>query len=181
MSLNRLSRAAAALVVVAGGLTGVPASVDRPDPPPAAASLPHAHREVTARKGWIWPTGRPVRVLRGFRPPAKRWLAGHRGVDLAAEVGSPVVSPAAGIVAFAGEVAGVGVVSVDHADGVRSTFQPVRPLVAAGENVAAGTPLGILVAGHDADSLHLGARMGSDTYVNPLRFIVGPVILKPWD
>lgn len=122
-------------------------------------------------------------VLEAFHPPAKRWLAGHRGVDLALAVGSPVMATAAGRVVFAGVVGGKPVVSVDHADGIRTTYEPVEASVAAGDVVEQGQILGTLLAGHRADgqdALHWGARRGRDHYLNPLHLIEPPVIrLKP--
>ena len=58
---------------------------------------------------FIWPVPAPS-VVRPFDPPPQPWLAGHRGVDLAGTPGSPVHSPGAGRVVFAGVVAGRGVV-----------------------------------------------------------------------
>jgi len=45
-------------------------------------------------------------------------------------------------------VAGVGVISIDHAGGLRTTYEPVEPLVRAGSRVLAGTAVGRLLAGH---------------------------------
>ena len=66
-------------------------------------------------------------MLRAFDPPAKPWLSGHRGVDLqAAHDGAPVTSPAAGTVSFVGVVVDRPVITIDHGDGLRSSFEPVR-------------------------------------------------------
>jgi murein DD-endopeptidase MepM/ murein hydrolase activator NlpD len=76
------------------------------------------------------------------------------------------------------------VVSVAHADGLRTTYEPVQPTVAAGLPVARGTPLGMLVAGHagcpvDA-CLHWGLRRGT-AYLDPLSLLRPPrVRLLPW-
>ena len=103
-------------------------------------------------------------------------MPGHRGVDLAAGPGQPVLAVAPGTVTFAGAVAGVGVVVVDHG-AVRSTYQPVVARVEAGEQVQAGTVLGVVttVGSHclPASCLHLGARRGDD-YLDPLR-LLGPL------
>lgn len=85
--------------------------------------------------------------------------------------------------AFAESVAGKGVVSVDHAGGLRSTYEPVRALVAAGQEVRRGQELGVLAAdgGHcpPGACLHWGARRGGD-YVDPLSLVgAGPVVLLP--
>ena len=141
----------------------------------------------------------PSRVTRGFDPPAHDWLPGHRGVDLAATPGPPVLAAAAGTVAFAGQVAGTPVVSIDHADGLRTTYQPVRAAVRRGQEVAGGERIGVLVTAAPAhgealgdadagagdaahDGLHWGARPGDSptAYVDPLALLEAAVIrLKP--
>ena len=135
------------------------------------------------RGHYQWPTGAPATVVEDFAPPAVVWGRGHRGVDLAAAKGTQVRSAAAGTVAFAGMVAGRPVVSIDHADGIRTTYEPVEPAVSAGDTVAAGQIIGTLLAGHRSDgvcALHWGARTGPKTYINPLRLLQPAVIrLKP--
>jgi murein DD-endopeptidase MepM/ murein hydrolase activator NlpD len=134
---------------------------------------------------WGWPmSGAPV-VSRAFDAPATPYAAGHRGVDLAGAAGQPVLAAGAGVVAFAGLVAGRPVVSVDHPDGLRTTYEPVQPQVAAGQVVARGSPLGTLVAGHagcPAEAcLHWGLRRG-EVYLDPLSLLRPPrVRLLPWD
>lgn len=130
--------------------------------------------------GWeaaVRPVDGPV--VRGFDPPDKRWLAGHRGIDLRAEPGTAVRAAAAGRIGFTGEVAGKPVVTVLH-DGVRTTYEPVRASVAVGDRVAAGTVIGHLEAGHDCGGsattcLHLGLLRG-DVYLNPLLLFERPEI-----
>ncbi|MEQ1359218.1 M23 family peptidase, partial [Salmonella enterica] len=80
---------------------------------------------------------------------------------------------------WAGTVVDRGVVSVQH-DGVRSTFEPVEAQVARGDRVARGQVLGTVTEGHSPGALHWGARVAEDTYVDPLRMLVGDIILKPW-
>ena len=41
---------------------------------------------------WDWPLPPPHHVVHGFDPPVQRWLAGHRGVDLAGFPDEPVVA-----------------------------------------------------------------------------------------
>ncbi len=135
------------------------------------------------RGRYQWPTGAPAAVVEGFDPPAVVWGRGHRGVDLAAAEGSQVRSAAAGTVVFAGMVAGRPVVSIDHGDGIRTTYEPVEPSVSAGETVGAGQVIGTLLPGHRSDgvcALHWGARTGPKTYINPLHLLQPAVIrLKP--
>ncbi|WP_081697183.1 M23 family metallopeptidase [Actinomyces johnsonii] len=135
------------------------------------------------RGRYQWPTGAPATVVEGFDPPAVVWGRGHRGVDLAAAEGTQIRSAAAGTVVFAGTVAGRPVVSVDHGDGIRTTYEPVEPSVSAGETVDAGQVIGTLLPGHRSDgvcALHWGARTGPKTYIDPLRLLEPAVIrLKP--
>jgi murein DD-endopeptidase MepM/ murein hydrolase activator NlpD len=124
--------------------------------------------------GYQWPLPAPHPVTRPFQPPPQPWLPGHRGVDLGATPTEVVRAAGAGVVAFAGWVAGVGVVSIDHPGGLRTTYEPVTPLVRAGQRILAGDPIGRLLAGHPgcpvAACLHWGLRRGS-TYLDPLALL----------
>ncbi len=130
-----------------------------------------------------WPLAGSPAVVRGFHPPVRRYGPGHRGVDLAAESGAPVLAAGAGTVVFAGTVAGRGVVSVDHPGGLRTTYEPVSPTVSAGDRVARGEQIGTVTPGHPGCAatacLHWGVRRGAD-YLNPLRLLtMAPVRLLP--
>jgi murein DD-endopeptidase MepM/ murein hydrolase activator NlpD len=123
-------------------------------------------------------------VLRAFDPPAKPWLSGHRGVDLeAASDGAPLRSPAAGTVSFVGTVVDRPVITIDHGNGLRSSFEPVASSLRAGSAVAEGDVLGQVQTGHCGPAppcLHWGVRRGED-YVNPLAFVMDlrPSVLLP--
>lgn len=148
-------------------------------PDTAAASGP-TRSTASAGAAWSWPTGTPVPVVRAFDPPEQRWQAGHRGVDLDVDIGSTVLAPADGVVTWAGPLVDRAVVSVQH-EGVRSTFEPVEALVSRGQHVVRGQVLGTVTEGHSPGALHWGAKVSQDSYVDPLRMLVGPVVLKPWD
>jgi murein DD-endopeptidase MepM/ murein hydrolase activator NlpD len=129
------------------------------------------------------PTASPVRVVRPFVGPAQPWAAGHRGVDLALAAGSTVLAPASGTVVVAGMVVDRGVVTIQHADGRRSSLEPVAASVVVGAEVAAGEPLGTLSQArhHCAGScLHWGVRQGL-AYLDPVTLLPGggPVVLLP--
>jgi murein DD-endopeptidase MepM/ murein hydrolase activator NlpD len=148
--------------------------------PPAAGGARRLERATGSR--WRWPLpGRPA-VVRRFEPPATRYGAGHRGVDLAGAPGEPVYAAGAGAVVYAGLLAGRGVVSVEHAGGLRTTYEPVRATVHAGQRVAAGVVVGHLDPGHAGcpapACLHWGLRRG-DTYLDPLSLLTGPIRLLP--
>lgn len=123
-------------------------------------------------------------VTRSADIPQQNWLPGHRGVDLALEVGADVRAAEEGTVTFAGMVAGTPVVSIDHADGIRTTYQPVHARVRAGDAVTEGQVIGRLAPStrDEHDGLHWGALTGRDSYINPLTLLEVPAIrLMPVD
>lgn len=92
-----------------------------------------------------------------------------------------MTSPTEGVVTFAGPIAGRGVLVVTHAGGLRSTFEPVTPLVEVGATVRRGQPIAAVdatVGGHCAPALclHWGVLRG-ETYLDPLALVVGRVVL----
>jgi murein DD-endopeptidase MepM/ murein hydrolase activator NlpD len=172
--------------VPSSGRTNYPVKVLMAGTGAAAPERPPPGR--TAGDGvvsWSWPLRpRPV-VVRGFWIGAYRWSPGHRGVDLAAAPGAPVLAPADGTVRYAGELAGRPLVSLDHGHGVLSSFEPVGPSVRPGEPVRRGQVIGHLEAGHShcapGSCLHWGVREGGQ-YVDPLTLPGiwrGQVILLP--
>ncbi|MEX0991379.1 MAG: M23 family metallopeptidase [Actinomycetota bacterium] len=132
-----------------------------------------------------WPVRGPV--IRGFERPESPYGSGHRGIDIAVAVGTPILAPAPGVVAFAGKIGSSLYVSVDHPDGVRTTFSWLSSvLVRKGDRVSAADTLGTSGEGHagaDIPHLHLGARFGGD-YIDPVPLfepldLVGLVHLAP--
>ncbi|MGY1617641.1 murein hydrolase activator EnvC family protein [Geodermatophilus sp. SYSU D00691] len=148
--------------------------------PARAAAAPET--PAVPAGAWSWPLAGPPPVTRPFEPPAGPYGAGHRGVDLGAAPGAAVLAAGDGVVAFAGMVAGRPVVSVDHPGGLRTTYEPVDAVVAAGQAVPRGAPIGTLLAGHSgcpvAACLHWGVRRG-EVYLDPLSLLVR-VRLLPW-
>jgi murein DD-endopeptidase MepM/ murein hydrolase activator NlpD len=166
-----LRRSTLALVAVALTVLGAPAAAASPPVGTQHLGVP----DGTARYGWPL---RPVpRVAERFRAPSQRWTAGHRGADLVGTPGQEVLAARDGVVAFAGPLAGRGVVSVLHADGLRTTYEPVAASVAVGDVVARGAVLGALEPGHAGcpapACLHWGVRRGEADYLDPL-VLVGP-------
>ncbi len=139
---------------------------------------PMAGQERSDRTRWRWPVSPRPAVLRSFRAPVSDYGAGHRGLDLEVADGTPVVAVEAGVVTHAGDVAGRGTVTVAHAGGLSSTYEPLDPVVRAGSVVAGGDLLGTVRArdgpGHcgSRPCLHLGARRG-DSYLDPYPLLVG--------
>jgi murein DD-endopeptidase MepM/ murein hydrolase activator NlpD len=164
-------------------------------PPMAAAAAGPARSAVTASlpagvaparpsgAAWSWPLAPRPAVLRAFDPPAKPWLSGHRGVDLrAAYDGAAVVSPASGTVSFVGVVVDRPVITVDHGNGLKSSFEPVDSKLVRGSAVTEGETLGWSRPGHCGaiPCVHWGVRRGEE-YLNPLAFVTDlrPSVLLP--
>ena len=119
----------------------------------------------------------PLTVLSEFAPPLQPWAAGNRGVDLAAYAGERVSAATAGLVVYAGLLAGRGVISIRDGD-LRTTYEPVDPVVSAGDTVVTGQLIGYVSAVADAcgppgSCLHWGA-LQSDQYIDPMRLLRMP-------
>ncbi|MFO7689663.1 MAG: M23 family metallopeptidase [Cryobacterium sp.] len=122
---------------------------------------------------WAWPVEPPHRVLAAYRGPQTPYSAGHRGIDLVAAAGDPVLAVHDGVVAFAGMVVDRPVLTLSHDDDLLSSVEPVLALVSPGDRVVTGQTIGIVfVGGHCAGCLHLGVRSGG-RYVSPLVFLGG--------
>ncbi|MEI6621859.1 MAG: M23 family metallopeptidase [Actinomycetes bacterium] len=135
---------------------------------------------VGASPAWVSPLAGPVVIETPFDPPDKPWLAGHRGVDLSAgQSGSAVRTTGSGVITFAGVIAGRPTITVSHG-GVRTTYEPVEPLLQVGTSVTEGQVIGTLRPfGHCQDPcLHWGLIEGQQ-YLNPLSLLdLRPPVLK---
>ncbi len=124
---------------------------------------------------WSWPVVGPV--IRGFDPPDTPFGSGHRGIDIAVAVGSPVRAPTAGRVAFAGPVGGRLFLTIDHGLGLESTYSWLDAVtVRRGDPISRGQVIGRSGTGHAGalvPHLHFGVRL-LDVYVDPFDYL-GPV------
>ncbi len=148
---------------------------------PVNAAASGATDPAPAREG-VWPLVPRPAIASKFDPPASRWGAGHRGVDLAGRAGQGVRTSLAGTVTFAATLAGRGVVVVDHG-GVRTTYEPVSASVHVGQQVGRGARIGTLqrASSHcfPQACLHWGLLRG-ETYLDPLTLVgAGPIRLLP--
>jgi murein DD-endopeptidase MepM/ murein hydrolase activator NlpD len=184
------------LPLVAAALVGA-----RPDPPRAATgpSSPvetpgnavvgspgtFGFQAAPAYGTYSWPV--LGQVTRQYDPPETPFGSGHRGIDIAAPLGTPVRAAQGGTVAYSGLVAGALFVSIDHPDGVRTTYSWLSEVRArVGDRVDRGAIVGLTGSGHpgvEPPHLHLGARYGGD-YIDPMLLlgggsVVGLVRLAP--
>jgi murein DD-endopeptidase MepM/ murein hydrolase activator NlpD len=121
---------------------------------------------------WTWPVVGPL--IRGFDPPDSPFGSGHRGVDIAAPLGTPVRAAAGGTVTFAGPVGGRLFLTIDHGAGLESTYSWVDSLaVRRGDVVTQGQVIARSGSGHAGvlvPHLHMGVRL-LDVYVDPLVYL----------
>lgn len=135
---------------------------------------PPAPSQIPDYGTYSWPLHGPV--IRGFEPPPSPYEAGHRGIDIGAPFGTDVGASREGIVAFAGWVAGSLFVSIDHSDGVRTTYSWLSDVrVTKGQSVERRQLIGRSGHGHPDvpdPHLHFGARVGSN-YIDPMLLLEG--------
>jgi murein DD-endopeptidase MepM/ murein hydrolase activator NlpD len=142
-----------------------------PPRPPIGVEVPAAG---PAYGTYGWPVVGPV--LRSFEPPSGPYGPGHRGIDIGAPLGTPIAAAGDGVVAFAGWVGGSLFVSIDHPDGVRTTYSWLSSIaVSKGQTVAKGAVIAATGHGHPevpVPHLHFGARVGS-VYIDPMLLLEG--------
>jgi len=118
-------------------------------------------------------------VIRGFDPPEDPYGTGHRGIDIAASVGTPVLAPEAGTVSFAGAIGGQLFITLDHGGGLQSTYSWIsQPLVRKGDIVMRGARIGFTGQGHPGSvvpHLHFGVKLDG-AYVDPLEYLEPPSV-----
>ena len=163
------------------GLRAASASTAAPTPTglgrvgTGSTTVPPADVVPRPRGRWAWPLSPRPTVVRPFLRPATSYGAGHRGIDLAGSSGRVVSAVDDGTVTHVGRIGGRGTVTVLHASGVRSTYEPLDPVVTKGQFVRRGMRLGSLASAgsHCAPTcLHLGAVRGA-AYLDPLVFLAG--------
>ncbi|MEU1078260.1 MULTISPECIES: M23 family metallopeptidase [unclassified Streptomyces] len=168
------------VVGAAGVVPWGPAGSTRPIQPTQVLAAPvgmAGSRSEAAAEGVgpVWPVPGPPVVVRGWAPPTTPYGPGHRGVDLAAPPGTQLRAVTEGRVTFAGPVAGKGVLTItlngSGSPPLRTTYEPVHPLVRPGDHVRAGQPVATVEAEPrhcgEVGCVHWGLKRGDD-YLNPL-------------
>ena len=152
-------------------------------------------RSTPTRELFLSPTGSArIRVVRAFKKPEKRWLAGHRGVKLRMpSFDAPVYAPAAGRISFSGFVVNRRVIVIEHEDGSKSSFEPVTDALESGTEVQAGERIAVMDSAiHPCGSipcLHWGVRIipegaegenaKASEYIDPLALLRIPHSVEP--
>ncbi len=142
------------------------AAVDRYLPKPFDASTPF-------KAGFIWPA--KGLLTSGF---GWRWGRMHKGIDIAAPIGTPVVAAAAGIVVSAGwNSGGYGnLVDIQHSDGSLTRYaHNNRILVRVGQQVEQGEQISEMGStGYSTGPhCHFEVHPSGHGAVNPIAFLPG--------
>lgn len=149
------------------GRTVAPELPSLPGPNPY---LPNSPQQFN---GYIWPTKGQLTSGYGWR-----WGRMHRGIDIAAPVGTPIVAAASGVVVSAGwNSGGYGnLVEVQHPDGSLTRYAhnnriSVRPgqVVEQGQQIAEMGSTGFSTGPHCHFELHPAGKGA----VNPMAFLAG--------
>ncbi|GIU92259.1 MAG: hypothetical protein KatS3mg011_1165 [Acidimicrobiia bacterium] len=98
------------------------------------------------------------------------WDGGHWGIDFETPWASPVRATGSGEVTFAGSVAGMRSVTIDHGSIRTSLSYLSAVLVSSGEWVARGQVVGFSGLAHGAPAVHLSVREGY-RYLDPQAFL----------
>lgn len=129
---------------------------------PAAALAPRQGAPPPEGTGVDYAPPVDAPITDPFRPPTHHYGSGNRGIEYATVPGTPVVAIGVGTVVFAGNVGGSLHVTVEHPDGLRSSYSFLAEVhTFVGRHVEQGERLG--TAG---TFLHLGVRAGHD-YLDP--------------
>jgi murein DD-endopeptidase MepM/ murein hydrolase activator NlpD len=108
--------------------------------------------------------------VKDFDLPSTTYAPGHRGVDYLSTFGTPVLAAADGVITHAGLIANRWTITVTH-NNLRTTYEPVKPIIKFGEFVRQGQIIGYLQQNGShcfpESCLHFGLKEGK-TYLNPI-------------
>jgi hypothetical protein len=146
-----------------------------------SAALAFLAAPATARAAWVWPVSGDV--ITPYRNGTDPYASGqHRGIDIAAPIGTPVVAAAGGEVRFAGTAGSSGLtVSIRTGDGYDTSYLHLSSVaVRAGARVSGGERIGAVgisgIRSATAPHLHFGIRDAGTrhAYHDPLNFLPPP-------
>jgi murein DD-endopeptidase MepM/ murein hydrolase activator NlpD len=164
-------------------LAATPVSLDRPSGPVvvlAASRVTSPVRTKRASRAAVRrapaPAAKWVRPGRGIFSSGykKRWGRMHKGIDLAAPTGSPVLAAADGRVTYASRYSSFGkLILIRHKPGLVTAYAHLSSIdVEVGERVKAGERIGkVGSTGHStAPHLHFEVRL-QGVQIDPQRFL----------
>ncbi len=145
-----------------------------PELPPLAPVdnyLPRPNGNSSSFKGYIWPAKGVLSSRYGWR-----WGRMHRGIDIAAPVGTPIFAAAEGVVVKSGwNKGGYGnLVDIQHADGTVTRYaHNYRLLVQPGQQVEQGQQISLMgsTGRSTGPHLHFEVRPSGKGAVNPIALL----------
>ncbi len=144
----------------------------RPQAPSVKSGTPARTQESEILPGFLWPvTGR---VTSGYGPrthPILKHFHFHKGIDIAASSGTPIVAAREGRVIFSGVKPQAGrVVILEHGDGFASVYaHTAENLVEVGDAVRAGQKIALVGRSGMTTGPHLYLEVWRDgRHMNPL-------------
>jgi murein DD-endopeptidase MepM/ murein hydrolase activator NlpD len=128
-------------------------------------------RQELSSDGWIWPARGMFSSGFGWR-----WGRMHKGIDIANNVGTPIVAAKDGVVSFSGwHSGGYGyLVTLNHEDGSRTLYaHNSRLLVQPGDTVSQGEQIALMgsTGRSTGPHLHFEIHPPGRGAVNPLQFL----------
>jgi murein DD-endopeptidase MepM/ murein hydrolase activator NlpD len=142
-----------------------------PNLPPIGKEDAYLPGGVDASNGYIWPSKGMLSSGYGWR-----WGRMHRGIDIAAPIGTPIVAVASGTVTYAGwNDGGYGyMVELEHADGTMTRYaHNDRVLVSRGQQVSQGQQISEMgsTGFSTGPHLHFEIHPRGQGAVNPMAFL----------
>ena len=138
------------------------------------SALLSATPSIIPVKGWI------TSIFGSRVDPFTKKIERHEGLDISTRLGTPIIAPADGVVTFAGNKPGYGLMlSIDHGYGITTVYgHNSRIFVAQGARVKRGMPISAVgsTGRSTGPHLHYEVRVNG-VPVNPKKFILD----NPWE
>ena len=151
-------------------------STQAPEPGGSGGSSGGSGTPAPQSSGWVMPCNyRKLTSPFGHRTsPTAGASSFHKGVDLGAPAGTPIVASRSGVVTQSGSNGGLGIcVTINHGDGFSSVYgHMTNTIVSAGQSVSAGQTIGYVGSTgiSTGNHLHFGIAYNGQ-YVNPAQYI----------
>ena len=150
-----------------------PAADPAPAAAPAAPAAPAATSGTTAVGSFIWPATGALTTYFGENP-AYYGPGGHNGLDIANNLGTPLLAADGGVVIYAAWKGGLGnAVGIDHENGFVTWYGHASSFAASvGQRVSRGQVVAYMGSTGNSTGSHLHfIIVRNDVYVDPLGYL----------
>ncbi|MEY2634153.1 MAG: hypothetical protein RIS75_93 [Actinomycetota bacterium] len=127
----------------------------------------------------IWPVR--AQILRLPVIPYPNWKPGHRGLDVAADIGTLVRSPVFGRVVWVGDINHIPMVTIQSRAGFRHTVLPVTTALEVGDRISQREVVGVVELSDHClvgNCLHWGIKKDGQ-YYDPRWFLPAHIFRLP--